>query len=247
MSNLHINVRVLNWHFQLTKDWKPSISNNRKYHSECGYPQGKWCVYEFFGLMWFDGNKTLLAMICCESNLRWGANPSVWWFPNPSLSCMGLGKPAVTSWPEYLQNCREGLSFNGRIGHSQWLDKGSIPFSSTILLDFPLVCDILSPWNCTNYISSAMEHSVLFWKNFLLPITSFPPTPQVFFLQFQFPHTMPLPVSIKANTLLMYVVFRNPPQIFAWNTAISLQAFILFLVVERPQTNATRLSLIHTN
>ena len=51
MSNLFINIRIFDWHFQLTKNWIPSISNNKKYHSEAEWPHGKWCIYQFFGLI----------------------------------------------------------------------------------------------------------------------------------------------------------------------------------------------------
>jgi len=48
MSNLYINIRILNWHFQLTNEWKFSISNNADSHGNKGYPDGYFSIYQFF-------------------------------------------------------------------------------------------------------------------------------------------------------------------------------------------------------
>lgn len=47
MNNLIINIRVLNWHYQVSKTIRIRILKN-DYHSKNKYPQGLWCIYTFF-------------------------------------------------------------------------------------------------------------------------------------------------------------------------------------------------------
>ena len=44
MSDLRINIRFFMWHFQLTDNWKPSVTYN-DFHK--GLPDGWWVVYKF--------------------------------------------------------------------------------------------------------------------------------------------------------------------------------------------------------
>jgi len=47
MDSTIINIRVLDWHFQIQRDtWKPRLSRNA-YHRLHGWPDGKWRVYRF--------------------------------------------------------------------------------------------------------------------------------------------------------------------------------------------------------
>ena len=48
MSNLYINIRFLNWHFQVTNDWKFSVKNNADSHGNKDYPDGYFRIYQFF-------------------------------------------------------------------------------------------------------------------------------------------------------------------------------------------------------
>lgn len=47
MSNLYINIRIMSWHLQVDFDWKITVSKN-KYHSDKGYPDGYFKIYQFF-------------------------------------------------------------------------------------------------------------------------------------------------------------------------------------------------------
>jgi len=47
MCNLVINIRILDLHFQVSREFKFRIYKN-KYHSENKYPHGKWCIYKMF-------------------------------------------------------------------------------------------------------------------------------------------------------------------------------------------------------
>lgn len=48
MSDLYINIRIFDWHFQVSDKWKVRISNNADSHSRKNYPDGKFRVYQFF-------------------------------------------------------------------------------------------------------------------------------------------------------------------------------------------------------
>jgi hypothetical protein len=48
MSDLYINIRIFDYHFQLNNRWKFRISNNADSHSRKGYPNGKFRIYQFF-------------------------------------------------------------------------------------------------------------------------------------------------------------------------------------------------------
>ena len=47
MDYLIINIRVLIWHLQVSRDWKCQILRNM-YHHDNNYPHGLWSVYKFF-------------------------------------------------------------------------------------------------------------------------------------------------------------------------------------------------------
>ena len=48
MSNLIINIRILDWHFQVSANGKCAITNNKEHHSRSNYPHGLWCIYKLF-------------------------------------------------------------------------------------------------------------------------------------------------------------------------------------------------------
>jgi hypothetical protein len=47
MSNLIINIRILDWHFQVSNSCRWRVVKN-DYHSTNKYPHGLWCIYKFF-------------------------------------------------------------------------------------------------------------------------------------------------------------------------------------------------------
>ena len=47
MNNLAINIRILKWHFQVSKTLKIAILRN-DYHPDNNYPHGVWCIYKLF-------------------------------------------------------------------------------------------------------------------------------------------------------------------------------------------------------
>lgn len=49
LSNMKVNIRMLDWHFQIDGKWKCSLTKNSKYHSEIDYSHGLWSIYTFFG------------------------------------------------------------------------------------------------------------------------------------------------------------------------------------------------------
>lgn len=51
MDSNYINIRFFSWHFQLNKDFMPSISRNN-YHKDKGWPDGYFRVYRLF---WYAG------------------------------------------------------------------------------------------------------------------------------------------------------------------------------------------------
>lgn len=50
MSNLIINIRILDWHFQVAKPFRFRLVKN-DYHSTNKYPHGVWCIYKLFNLI----------------------------------------------------------------------------------------------------------------------------------------------------------------------------------------------------
>ena len=49
MSNLLVNIRILDWHIQLCSGCLIPEINRNAYHRENGYPHGWFTVYQFFG------------------------------------------------------------------------------------------------------------------------------------------------------------------------------------------------------
>lgn len=47
MSDLYVNIRFLQWHFQVSFTGKITISKN-PFHKENGYPDGYFSIYQFF-------------------------------------------------------------------------------------------------------------------------------------------------------------------------------------------------------
>jgi hypothetical protein len=47
MGDCYVNIRIGLWHFQVTHDWTVRVSKN-EFHR--GYPQGRFAVYDLFGL-----------------------------------------------------------------------------------------------------------------------------------------------------------------------------------------------------
>jgi hypothetical protein len=48
MSNLIVNIRFFDWHFQVDDTWRPSVSRN-SYHRENGWPDGRVRIHQWFG------------------------------------------------------------------------------------------------------------------------------------------------------------------------------------------------------